>query len=300
DPLREFADSLRGKGGVEARAAVYQAQRVEIVRGKDLGRWIAAHPEPSSRFHNGAKTPEDQAKEVVELLLRRNLLQRCERMFKRPPPGSKKLVKFPKKLVPPGPGDVKSFAEDAFYAWTYDRPSSPWMLVFTILGMAGVLAACLFPLAPYGIKVTVFYLASGLLTVILGTLVLRLFVAATSWILTGKTLWLLPNVLSEEVPLSGLLKPLVSVQQPDEDKAWANSWLARLSVGVSLASLIFVLYTHSPPKGTVTAEASRYRDELFDLFNIRKEGNARLGNSSASTAFEEAPAVEDVIHDSDL
>lgn len=54
-----------------------------------------------------AKTPEDQAKEVVELLLRRNLLQRCERMFKRPPPGSKKLVKFPKKLVPPGPGDVK-------------------------------------------------------------------------------------------------------------------------------------------------------------------------------------------------
>lgn len=92
---------------------------------------------------------------------------------------------------------VQSFAEDAFYAWTYDRPSSPWMLVFTILGMAGVLAACLFPLAPYGIKVTVFYLASGLLTVILGTLVLRLFVAATSWILTGKTLWLLPNVLSE-------------------------------------------------------------------------------------------------------
>lgn len=53
----------------------------------------------------------------------------------------------------------------------------------------------------------------------------------------------------QEVPLSGLLKPLVSVQQPDEDKAWANSWLARLSVGVSLASLIFVLYTHSPPKG---------------------------------------------------
>lgn len=53
DWIREFADVLRAKDGVEARHAVCLAQRVEIVRGKDLARWVKAHPEECSRFNKG-------------------------------------------------------------------------------------------------------------------------------------------------------------------------------------------------------------------------------------------------------
>lgn len=61
----------------------------------------------------------------------------------------------------------------------------------------GVLGACLFPLAPNWAKVAVFYLSSGLLILILGLLLLRGTLAAVTWIVSGRTLWLLPNLLSE-------------------------------------------------------------------------------------------------------
>lgn len=50
DTLKEFADRLRAKDGVEARTAVLQGHRVEFVRGKDLVRWLAAHPDEAARF----------------------------------------------------------------------------------------------------------------------------------------------------------------------------------------------------------------------------------------------------------
>lgn len=60
-----------------------------------------------------------------------------------------------------------------------------------------VVGACLFPLAPNWVKIGVFYLTAGLLCLILATLALRSALALSSWLLTGRTLWLLPNVLSE-------------------------------------------------------------------------------------------------------
>jgi hypothetical protein len=60
-----------------------------------------------------------------------------------------------------------------------------------------VLGACLFPLAPNWAKIAVFYLSSGLLALLLGSLLLRGAVAAATWIVSGHTLWLLPNIMSE-------------------------------------------------------------------------------------------------------
>lgn len=39
-------------------------------------------------------------KELGDLLLRRRFLIKADRMFKKPKPGRKRLVKWPKKLVP--------------------------------------------------------------------------------------------------------------------------------------------------------------------------------------------------------
>ena len=60
-----------------------------------------------------------------------------------------------------------------------------------------VLAACLFPLAPYKVKLVVVYLSMGVLMVLMGSLLLRGAIAGATWMAIGRSFWLLPNVLSE-------------------------------------------------------------------------------------------------------
>lgn len=54
DSVQVFADALRSKGGIENRAAVLQGQRFELFRGKDLVRWVKAHPERGAAAAAGA------------------------------------------------------------------------------------------------------------------------------------------------------------------------------------------------------------------------------------------------------
>lgn len=60
-----------------------------------------------------------------------------------------------------------------------------------------VLACCLFPLAPYKLKLVVLYASMGLLIALLGSLLVRGLVAGVTWMAAGRSFWILPNVLSE-------------------------------------------------------------------------------------------------------
>ena len=60
-----------------------------------------------------------------------------------------------------------------------------------------VLAACLFPLAPYQVKIVVVYLSMGILMFLMGAILLRGVIAAATWMAVGRSFWILPNVLSE-------------------------------------------------------------------------------------------------------
>lgn len=44
----QFAEALRSRGGVENRSAVMGDERKELFRGKDLVRWVKAHPEQAA------------------------------------------------------------------------------------------------------------------------------------------------------------------------------------------------------------------------------------------------------------
>jgi hypothetical protein len=46
-----------------------------------------------------------------------------------------------------------SWTENAFYFWTYDRPTSMWYYAGTIALPFIVVACCLFPLAPWCVEV---------------------------------------------------------------------------------------------------------------------------------------------------
>lgn len=92
---------------------------------------------------------------------------------------------------------LQTFSEDVFYAWTYDRPASPYLWLGSVLIAVLVLAACLFPLAPYTLKLVVLYTSMGLLMTLVGALLVRGLVAGVTWMAAGRSFWILPNVLSE-------------------------------------------------------------------------------------------------------
>lgn len=50
DPLKQLADKLRAKNGIEWRSSVLHDQRVEFIRGKDLARYLRSHEEQLQPF----------------------------------------------------------------------------------------------------------------------------------------------------------------------------------------------------------------------------------------------------------
>ncbi len=62
-----------------------------------------------------------------------------------------------------------------------------------------VILACLFPLAPWWVRVATVYVLMGLLCAILSLLVVRYACFALVWAATGNSFWVFPNLLSEQV-----------------------------------------------------------------------------------------------------
>lgn len=100
---------------------------VEYFRGKDFARYFRANPEklnahmplkPGKYFSLNpigvcvymlvanmitdatGKTVDDQIGELITLFMKRKLVRKTDRKYKKPKPGKKRLVKFPRTLVP--------------------------------------------------------------------------------------------------------------------------------------------------------------------------------------------------------
>jgi translocation protein SEC62 len=221
------------------------------------------------------KSPEQAAHELGCFLLRKDLILRCDRKFKKPPPGQERLIKFPKKLVLVIGPEAKTFSEADFYAWRFDAPVSALVYALSGLAAVGVVLLCLFPIAPAFVKVGVVYLLTGLLFVMMGTLIARAVIAAVSWIGTGRTVWILPNALADDKPISELFTPLIDVQEPNirsgDKYGWVKHVLLRVGTGVLLSGVAYILYTKSPGSDKVRQNAFKYRDELFDYLNVNND-----------------------------
>ncbi len=110
---------------------------------------------------------------------------------------------------------LQAFQEEFFYAWTYDRPKSPWYYVLCGLAFLGITLCTMFPLAPRPIKLVALYVSMTLIIVIFSVLLVRGLVAMTTWILLGRSLWIFPHLLSEVIIHSSIysLRALQSVDQ---------------------------------------------------------------------------------------
>mmetsp|Transcript_2710 Transcript_2710/g.8015 ORF Transcript_2710/g.8015 Transcript_2710/m.8015 type:complete len:447 (+) Transcript_2710:188-1528(+) len=290
DPARVLADELRGKRGVESRIGVLagapgvDADRVEYFRGKDFAAWLREHPDKiiPGTCAAGA-TQEQEIQGMMQLLQRKKLVRRTERLYKKPKPGRKRLTKWPRKLEHVPENEQGSWSEDYFYYFAYEQPSSPWVMVGALALAIGVVLLCLFPLAPYKIKIAVVYISVTLLGVLFGLILLRAVVAGITWAAAGRCIWLLPNMLSETVGIDEAFWPLWELEEVDESWRWYSSHVAyraafALTTGVTLYGLAQV----GPGTGELTAGAKATHDQILEWFNLQESQFQRLGNGTGN------------------
>lgn len=97
DPVRVFAERVRDHKELDTRWAVLQEARVEYFRGKDFIALLRAHPELIKPLGIEAAIA-DVDLDVGNILIRRRLIVRCDRVSKTPRPGKTKLSKWPARI----------------------------------------------------------------------------------------------------------------------------------------------------------------------------------------------------------
>ncbi|KAL5982007.1 hypothetical protein ACLOJK_016075 [Asimina triloba] len=252
DVFQLFADKVRDHKELESRWAVMQETRVEYFRGKDFASFLRNHPELKEILGPDKGLEAD---EIVNTLLMKNLLVRCDRVVKTVRPGKRKLSTWPAHLEI-FPDQVFS-ENDAFFAWTFVKRRPLWQTVLSFLWPVATLAICLFPVFPHRCKLIVLY---SFRSVIFGAL----------WILLGKRVWFFPNILAEEATLSELFR-----FWPNKDEEERPKWTSRLFYAVVAVVVILLLRHHAPDE----AARARYHKRVSNIIDDVLEWSPRLALS---------------------
>lgn len=109
--------------------------------------------------------------------------------------------------------------DDVYYAWVWAKPN-PYILLYSILAIAGVFTIILFPLWPNFMKRGVWYLSMGMLGLIalfFATAIVRLFIYVGSLGVSKKPFWLFPNLFAD-VGVIESFQPLYGWEEPKKKK----------------------------------------------------------------------------------
>uniref|UniRef100_A0A0E0JZE0 Translocation protein SEC62 n=1 Tax=Oryza punctata TaxID=4537 RepID=A0A0E0JZE0_ORYPU len=95
DVYQLFAEKVRDNKQLESRWAIMQETRVEYFRGKDFTTFMRNHPEVREIL---GPDKDLEVEDIVNTLLSKNLVIRCDRVWKTVRPGKKKLSSWPAHL----------------------------------------------------------------------------------------------------------------------------------------------------------------------------------------------------------
>lgn len=260
-----FAEKVRDHKDLESRWAVLQETRVEYFRGKDFVRFLRNHPEAKDIL--GSDKDLD-AEDIGNILLKKNLIVRCDRVVKTVRPGKKKLSTWPAHLeIFP----LQAFSDnDAFFVWTFVKRRPLWQTLLSFSWPVLTLAICLFPVYPHRCKLVVLYSCAGVLLLILSLLLFRAAIFGALWITLGKRVWFFPNILAEEATLSELFQ-----FWPKKDEGEGPKWTARLFYAVVTVLAVLVLRHHAPDE----AARARYQKRVYNIIDDVLEWSPKLSLS---------------------
>ncbi|KAL0371106.1 UNVERIFIED_CONTAM: hypothetical protein Sangu_0428700 [Sesamum angustifolium] len=264
-PTRIFAEKVRDHKDLESRWAVLQETRVEYFRGKDFVSFLRNHAELKDLLESDKSL---EVEDIANILLRKNLIVRCDRVVKTVRPGKRKLSTWPAHL--------EIFADqvfsdnDAFFAWTFVNRRPLWQTLLSFCWPVLTLAICLFPVYPHQVKLFILYFCAGALLLILSLLLLRALIFGALWVILGKRVWFFPNILAEEATLKELFQ-----FWPKKDEGERPKWTARLFYAVVAVLVILLLRHHAPDE----AARARYQQRVSNIIDDVLEWSPRLALS---------------------
>ncbi|GLJ54034.1 hypothetical protein SUGI_1156370 [Cryptomeria japonica] len=286
DLVRLYAEKIRDHKELESRWAILSETRVEYFRGKDFVSFFKNHLELKELL--GAEYSSLEAEDIGNLLIRRNLIVRCDRVVKTVRPGKKKLSTWPAHL------ELfleQEFSEnDSFFAWTFEKRRPLWQTILSFLVPVITVACCLFPIFPHWCKLLVLYSCLGFLSLIFSTLFLRWVIFGILWVLLGKRFWFFPNILAEEATFSELFR---FWPQPSKDEEAAPKWTARLAFACIIFLILWVSIRHAPDE----AARARYQKQVSNIIDDVLEWSPRLALSEKTQ--EKPPVVTNTVQEND-
>ncbi|KAJ4978530.1 hypothetical protein NE237_009310 [Protea cynaroides] len=265
DAFQVFAEKVRDHKDLECRWAVLQETRVEYFRGKDFFSFLKNHPELKEVLESDRNL---EVEDIANVLLRKNLLVRCDRVVKIVRPGKKKLSSWPAHLEI-FPDQVFS-DNDAFFAWTFVKRRPLWQTILSFLWPVLTLAICLFPVFPHQCKLLVLYTCAGALLLIFTVLLARCVIFGALWIFLGKRVWVFPNILAEEATLKELFR-----FWPKKDEEERPKWTARLFYAIVTVLIVLLLRHHGPDE----AARARYQKRVSNIIDDVLDWSPRLALS---------------------
>ncbi|KAI3822481.1 hypothetical protein L1987_10071 [Smallanthus sonchifolius] len=265
DVFQLFAEKVRDHKDLVSRWAVLQETRVEYFRGKDFVTFLKNHPELKDILESDRHL---EVEDIVNMLLSKNLLVRCDRVVKTVRPGKRKLSTWPAHLeIFP----EQEFSDnDAFFAWTFVNKRPLWQTLLSLSWPVLTLAICLFPVYPHQAKLLILYSCAGILLLILCLLLVRALIFGASWILLGKRIWIFPNILAEEATLRELFR-----FWPIKDEEEKPKLTARLFYAIVAVLAILLLRHHAPDE----AARARYQKRVSNIIDDVLEWDPRLALS---------------------
>ncbi|GER38362.1 translocation protein sec62 [Striga asiatica] len=265
DVFQIFAERVRNHKDLESRWAVLQETRVEYFRGKDLVSFLKNHSELKDLLEQDKNL---ETEDIANILLRKSLIVRCDRVVKTVRPGKRKLSTWPAHL--------EIFADqvfsdnDAFFAWTFVNRRPLWQTLLSFFWPVLTLAICLFPVYPHQVKLFILYFCAGVLLLILCLLLVRALVFGVLWIVLGKRVWFFPNILAEEATLKELFQ-----FWPQKDEGERPKWTSRLVYAMVAVLVIILLRHHAPDE----AARARYQKRVSNIIDDVLEWSPRLALS---------------------
>lgn len=265
DVYQVFAEKVRDNKQLESRWAIMQEARVEYFRGKDFTVFLRNNPEIKEIL--GSDKDLD-AEDIVNTLLQKNLIVRCDRVMKTVRPGKKKLSSWPAHLEF---YHEQVFSEhDAFFAWAFMKRRALWQTILSFLWPLVALAVCLFPVYPYQVKIVVLYSCAGALFFIAIVLLLRGTIFGALWMLLGKRVWFFPNINAEETTFRELVR-----FWPKKDEGEPPKWTSRLFYAIVTVVVILLLRHHAPNE----AARARYQKRVSNIIDDMLEWSPKLALS---------------------
>lgn len=125
----------------------------------------------------------------------------------------------------------------------------------------------LFPVAPYKVKLGVLYSAMGLLILLFVVSVVRVLIFTAMWVATGRSIWLLPNLYSDDVPVSQILRPFLG---EEERKGDAPSLARRLLVAAGAGAMVLTLYRAAPEGEGVVGNLKGANKSILEMLNLHE------------------------------